>query len=198
MADVDDLEFEAARTGDHPAVAEEFERLAESVDGDAGGDGSSTLSRAELFVRAGAQWQLAGEPDRAAEQYRRAFDDGGQTVVDPRACLADALFDLGREQEAWQLVARIRAEAPTDPEVYNFLAETLEAQRDLDGAHDWATAGLALVPRGDDSVADLRESLLRTRYRVRREMRLSEDEHDRLLDAMLDRREGVSPGPGRA
>lgn len=202
MEDVDDLEFEAARTGDHPAAAERLERLAEAscgvAEAGAAGDAAAVpaVSRAEILVRAGAQWQLAGDPARAAEQYRRAVDDGGRASLDPRACLVDALFDLGRHEQAWQLIARIRAEGPTNPEVYNFLAETLEAQRDLGGAHDWATAGLDLVLRAERRPNGLFDSLLRTRYRVRREMRLPEDEHDRTLDAILDREDSAGDRGG--
>lgn len=192
IKDIDNLEFEAARTGDHPAAAERLAGFAEAAGGDANG---AAISRAELLVRAGAQWQLAGEPAKAAELYGHAAEDGGRVALDPRACLADALFDLGRGDEAWELIARIRAEAPTDPEVYNFLAETLEAQRDLSGAHEWATAGLTLV-QGEGGSNGLLESLLRARYRVRREMRLPEDEHDALLDAMLDREERSSGQTG--
>lgn len=188
LDDVDELEFEAARTGDYAAVAARLERLAEAasdVEDDA-------VSRAELLIRAGAQWQLANDPRRAAEQYRRALADGGHTAVDARAYLADAFFDLGHEAEARELIARIRAEAPTDPELHNFLAETLEAQRDLEGAHEWATAGLDRALRSGDASWGLLDSLLRTRYRVRREMRLPEDEHDRMLEAMLAEQDSPS------
>ncbi|MQA84163.1 MAG: tetratricopeptide repeat protein [Streptosporangiales bacterium] len=193
LDDIDELEFEAARTGDYVAVAERLEWLADTA-GDVGDD---AVSRAELLMRAGAQWQLANRPERAAEQYRRALDDGGRTAVDPRAYLADALFDLSREGEARRLIAQIRAEGPTDPELHNFLAETLEAQRDLEGAHEWATAGLELVRGPGQAPWGLLDSLLRARYRVRREMRLPEDEHDLMLDAMLDEEDRQArPGDG--
>lgn len=182
MDDVDEVEFEAARTGDHPAAAERFARLADAV---AEAGTSSAVTRAELLVRAGAQWQLAGLPDRAAAAYQQALDDGGTAAIDPRACLADAFFDLGREDDARDLIAAIQAEVPTDPEVYNFLAETLEAQRDLAAAHEWATAGLHLLSGSGGGSGSLLDSLLRARYRVRREMRLPEDDYDRRLEASI-------------
>ncbi|MEV4252865.1 tetratricopeptide repeat protein, partial [Spirillospora sp. NPDC049652] len=108
--DLDDLEFDTLRTGDHIAAAR---RLAELADAVSGG-----VSRANVLLRAGEQWQHAGEHDRAAQFYRRAVEDGGETYGDPRAYLADALFELGRVPEARALVSDIRGDAPRDPEVY--------------------------------------------------------------------------------
>lgn len=195
--DLDDLEFDTLRTGDHIAAAR---RLAELADAVSGG-----VSRANVLLRAGEQWQHAGEHDRAAQFYRRAVEDGGETYGDPRAYLADALFELGRVPEARALVSDIRADEPRDPEVYRALAETLYAHGDVLGAHEWSTNGvdvvLALRDRaagrvpvsagdvvdpGDAALAeDSLEALLRLRYRARMDLGRPEDDYDAMLDDLL-------------
>lgn len=205
--DLDDLEFDTLRTGDHISAARRLSELAESVSGG--------VSRANVLLRAGEQWQHAGDHDRAAELYRKAIEDGGETYGDPRAYLADALFELGEGDSARSLVEEIRADAPRDPEVYRAVAEVLYAQGDATGAHDWATTGadviLALRDRagggdaatkdvggssditesfspGPDDVAlaeDSLEALLRLRYRARIDLGRGEDDYDALLDDLL-------------
>lgn len=204
--DLDDLEFDTLRTGDHISAAERLSELAESVTGG--------VSRANVLLRAGEQWQHAGDHGKAAELYRKAMEDGGEVYGDPRAYLADALFELGRADEARTLVDEIRADKPRDPEVYRTVAEVLYAQGDASGAHDWATNGadvvLALRDRavgtgvggpdeppvtgeesftpGSDDVAlaeDSLEALLRLRYRARIDLGRSEDDYDALLDDLL-------------
>ncbi|TYK51460.1 tetratricopeptide repeat protein [Actinomadura decatromicini] len=206
--DLDDLEFDTLRTGDHISAARRLSELAESVSGG--------VSRANVLLRAGEQWQHAGDHGKAAELYRKALDDGGETYGDPRAYLADALFELNRADEARALVEQIRADRPRDPEVYRAVAEVLYAQGDATGAHEWATSGadviLALRDRavgtgigggpdepaptpgadtltpGPDDVAlaeDSLEALLRLRYRARIDLGRSEDDYDALLDDLL-------------
>lgn len=204
--DLDDLEFDTLRTGDHISAARRLAELAESVSGG--------VSRANVLLRAGEQWQHAGDHGRAAEFYRRALDDGGETYGDPRAYLADALFELSRADEARTLLEQIRADKPRDPEVYRAVAEVLYAQGDATGAHEWATSGadvvLALRDRavgtgiggpdespapeadtltpGPDDVAlaeDSLEALLRLRYRARIDLGRGEDDYDALLDDLL-------------
>ncbi|TDC66007.1 tetratricopeptide repeat protein [Actinomadura sp. GC306] len=201
--DLDDLEFDTLRTGDHISAARRLAELAESVSGG--------VSRANVLLRAGEQWQHAGDHAKAAELYRRALEDGGETYGDPRAYLADALFELGHAAEARTLVDQIRADEPRDPEVYRAVAEVLYAQGDATGAHEWATSGadvvLALreraavgsgvgggspepdvvVPAPDDvNIAeDSLEALLRLRYRARIDLGRGEDDYDALLDDLL-------------
>ncbi|WP_233510335.1 tetratricopeptide repeat protein [Actinomadura craniellae] len=179
--DLDDLEFDTLRTGDHISAAQRLADLAESVSGG--------VSRANVLIRAGEQWQHAGVHDKAAEFYRRALEDGGDTYGDPRAYLADALFELGDHDQARTLVEQIRADAPRDPEVYRTVAEVLYAQGDAVGTHEWATAGadvvLALRDRGEVEAIDSLEALLRLRYRARNDLGQPEDEYDSLLDDLL-------------
>jgi tetratricopeptide (TPR) repeat protein len=200
--DLDDLEFDTLRTGDHTSAAQRLSDLAESVSGG--------VSRAKILLRAGEQWQHAGDYARAAEFYRRAIDDGGDCYGDPRAYLADALFELGQAEEARTLVEQIRADDPRDPEVYRTVAEVLYAQGDTNGAHEWATAGadvvLAIRERSVEETApgvpaleaehselveaaesaeESLEALLRLRYRSRVDLGRPEDDYDALLDDLL-------------
>ncbi|PKK16070.1 MAG: hypothetical protein BUE48_001060 [Thermomonospora sp. CIF 1] len=182
--DLDDLEFDTLRTGDHASAARRLSELAASVSGG--------VSRAKVLLRAGEQWQHAGDHAKAAELYRQAIEDGGETYGDPRAYLADALFELDRADEARDLIEQIRADEPRDPEVYRTVAEVLYAHGDPEGAHDWATAGvelvLALRERGEEDVEiaeDSLEGLLRLRYRTRVDLGRPEDDYDAMLDDLL-------------
>lgn len=172
--DLDDLEFETLRTGDHAAAARRFVELAGTVSGG--------VSRASLLLRAGEQWQHAGEPRRAAEAYRSALEDGGEADGDPRIYLAGALLELGEAGEARALIEQVHAGAPRDPEVHRAVAELLYEQGDLIAAHDWATEGADLARSGDDEGL---EGLLRLRYRCRLDLGRPEDEYDALLDDLL-------------
>jgi hypothetical protein len=74
------------------------------------------------------------------------------------------------------------------------IMELLVEQSDLNGALDWATTGVELILQGNvqsqpgpagaerpaDSYAGLSE-LLGLRYRIRNDLRLPEDEYDRML-----------------
>jgi tetratricopeptide (TPR) repeat protein len=172
--DLDDMEFDTLRTGDHASAARRFVELAETVSGG--------VSRASLLLRAGEQWQHAGEHAKAAETFRGALADGGDTYGDPRIYLAGALFELDRRDEARSLIEQVRAESPQDPEVYRAVAELLYEQGELVGAHDWSTAGADLARSNDP---DSLEGLLRIRYRSRLDLRRPEDEYDALLDELL-------------
>jgi tetratricopeptide (TPR) repeat protein len=203
--DLDDMEFDTLRTGDHVAAAQRLSELAGSVSGG--------VSRANVLLRAGEQWQHAGDHEKAAELYRQAIEDGGEVYGDPRAYLADALFEVGRADEARALIEAIRADAPRDPEVHRCVSELLYAHGDLAGAHEWATAGadvvLAIRDRGEYiaqgesagqelagqepedgeaealSAEDSLEALLRLRYRARLDLGQPEDEYDAMLDDLL-------------
>jgi tetratricopeptide (TPR) repeat protein len=174
--DLDDMEFDTLRTGDHASAARRFVELAETVSGG--------VSRASLLLRAGEQWQHAGEHAKAAETFRGALTDGGDTYGDARIYLAGALFELDRRDEAHALIEQVRAESPRDPEVYRAVAELLYEQAELVGAHDWSTTGADLARANDP---DSLEGLLRIRYRARLDLRRPEDEYDELLDELLKR-----------
>ncbi|MGH3322184.1 MAG: tetratricopeptide repeat protein [Streptosporangiaceae bacterium] len=172
---LDKAELQALRSGDHARVAARLEDLAEEMEG-------GEVSRAEVLVRAAGQWMLAGQAPRAVELFQHAIDNGGAVRGDVRADLAEALFESDRADEARALLARIRADHPRDPETCHKVADTLEAQGDLEGAHEWASAGLTTALNAENTPAHLVDLLLRARYRVRHDMGLSDDEYDRMLD----------------
>jgi hypothetical protein len=138
--------------------------------------------RAEFHLRAGEQWMSADDPQRAADEFAAAIDDGGATFADPRVHLARALLDLGREREAEELLAALTAyrDAVT-PRSCDLLAELFTEQGNLQGALDWATIGVErCIQLGDDAELQL---LLRLRYRIRVDLGLDEDDYDHMLDA---------------
>lgn len=188
----DAIEFDAACTGDHNAAAERMTELA------ATGEQTESMPRAEAFVRAGEQWLLADNPSAAADGFRMAIADGGPVDVDPRAPLCRALFQLGRDDEAYAIIAELESAGRTDPRVCDLITELLVEQSDLAAALEWATAGVELILQGagsgrssdgpaigagktgTDTYSGLAE-LLRLRYRIRNDLRLPEDEYDRML-----------------
>jgi hypothetical protein len=199
----DEIEFDAACSGDHQTAAERMSQLA------ATGTQTESMPRAEAFLRAGEQWLLADDPAAAASGFRMAMADGGPVFVDPRVPLARALFLMGRQPEAQALIGTLKAEGPTDPRACDLVAEILAEYSDLPGALDWATAGVELCLRGAgrgagqaqagqpvpaqrpaagtapaQRLADESElrMLLSLRYRIRNDLGLPEDSYDGMLD----------------
>ena len=170
----DAIEVNAARTGNHKRAAVRMSRLA--VQATAGG-----MSRAEAHMRAGEQWLLADDPTDAVEQFQKAITDGGPTFDNPRVSLARAMFALGRTEDADALLREVReSDARTKPRTSDLVAELLTEQGDLEGALDWATAGVDACLAGEDR--DELQLLLRLRYRLRVDLGLPEDDYDKLLD----------------
>ena len=200
----DAIEFDAVRSGNHARAAELMSRLAATA------TETAEMARAEAFLRAGEQYLMADDPASAAGGFRRAMADGGPVFVDPRVPLARALFQLARYAEAQALISQLKAESPTDPRVYDLVAELLVDRGDLEGALAWATAGVELCLRrvqaaagqspdgtapggavpaaaipaqrqGSDDQEELR-LLLSLRYRIRNDLGLPEDRYDEMLD----------------
>jgi hypothetical protein len=159
---------------------------------------TESMPRAEAFIRAGEQWLLADNPDAAANGFRMAIADGGPVDVDPRVPLCRALFQLGNRDEAYTLISQLKSEGRPDPRACDMITELLVEQSDLRAALDWATTGVELILQGAgqgkqgpaaatsgqpaDSYSAL-PALLRLRYRIRNDLRLPEDEYDRMLGA---------------
>ena len=177
----DSLEFDAAASGEHAAAAREMSRLATI------GTETAAMPRAEAYLRAGDQWLLADEPAEAADSFRLALTDGGTVSVDPRVGLARALFQLGDQREAQDLISALKADGRADPRTCDLAAELLVDRDDLAGALDWATAGvdMCLAAARDAECAEENPELrmlLRLRYRIRNDLGLPEDSYDALLD----------------
>jgi thioredoxin-like negative regulator of GroEL len=170
--DFDEIEFQAARTGNHVRAAVRMANLAR----EAGPD-----HRAEAHLRAGEQWMMADDAQRAAEEFTAALEDGGPTFADPRVYLVRALLSLDRDTEAQELLSAVTAEQDkVTPRTCDLLAELFTEQGDLRSAQEWATTGVEqCLERGDDAELQL---LLRLRYRLRVDLGLGEDEYDRMLD----------------
>ena len=179
----DAIEVNAARTGNHKRAAVRMSRLA--VQATAG-----SMSRAEAHMRAGEQWLLADDPEAAVEEFRQAIADAGPTFDDPRVPLARAMFTLGRSADADALLRELReSDARSLPRTCDLVAELLTEQGDLEGALDWATAGVDACMRGDDR--DELQLLLRLRYRLRVDLGMPEDDYDKMLD---NRKAGPAAG----
>jgi thioredoxin-like negative regulator of GroEL len=175
----DEIEFDAARTGDHRRAALRMNHLAATA------EQAGNMSRAEAYLRAGEQWLLADEPEVAADRFQQAMADGGETFADPRAPLARALFSLGRRDEAQALISQLDREGDEgtrDPRTCDLVAELLAEQGDMDGALHWATAGADECRRRGDTT-ELR-LLLSLRYRIRHDLGMPEDDYDQLLDEL--------------
>lgn len=134
----DAIEFGAAHTGDHRSAALRMTRLA------ATSAQTGDMSSAEAHLRAGEQWLLADDPAEAADGFRQALAEGGATFVDARVSLARALFLLGQNGEAKQLISGLEADGRRDPRQCDLVAELLVEQSDLIGALDWANTGVEL------------------------------------------------------
>ncbi|MFF3440811.1 tetratricopeptide repeat protein [Streptosporangium sp. NPDC002721] len=163
---------QALLADDHEDLARRLEALVEAY---ASGD----ISRAAILVLAAEEWRQAGQPARALDCFQRAMDDGGEVSVDPRAGIADTLFELERPDEAREVIAAIRAAGDVTAVTGLMVAETLVAYGDLGEAHQWATEGAHRAVAGSGEHI----ALLRTRYRIRVDLGLPEDELDALLDA---------------
>jgi len=172
VEEFDEIEFRAARTGNHVRAAVQMSELAQQAE---------PGLRAEFHLRAGEQWMSADDPQRAADEFSAAIEDGGVTFADPRVPLASALFDLGRDAEAQVLLATLTADRDAvTPRTCDLLAELFTEQGDLHGALDWATSGVErCIQIGDDAELQL---LLRLRYRIRVDLGLDEDDYDHMLD----------------
>jgi thioredoxin-like negative regulator of GroEL len=170
--DFDEIEFQAARTGNHVRAAVRMTDLASDIE---------PGQRAEAHLRAGEQWMMADDAERAAQEFTAAIEDGGETFADARVYLIRALLALGRDTDAEELLSVVTArQDKMTPRTCDLLAELFTEQGDLRRAHRWATAGVEqCLERGDDAELQL---LLRLRYRIRVDLGLDEDDYDRMLD----------------
>ncbi|WP_327088157.1 tetratricopeptide repeat protein [Nonomuraea sp. NBC_01738] len=166
---LDRLLERALLADDHSSLARQLDDLAETY---SAGD----VSRASILVLAAEEWRAAGQPARAMECFQRALEDGGEASIDPRAGIADTLFELERPDEAREMIEALRV-ASVSPATAHNVAETLVAYGDLQAGLEWATQ--AVLACDDDDPEHL--ALLRTRYRIRVDLGLPEDDLDALV-----------------
>jgi hypothetical protein len=176
--DVDRLEVRAVQSGRHAEAAWQLQGMARRV------DRSSQVPRVELLVRAGEQWEMAGDAHRALQSYRAAQADPAQAVLDPRALQIGPLLELQREAEAQYLLKALRTEGPRNLPTFITIVETLYAHGRLDAARQWATLGVVRFRDQDVSpyIHGLLTGLLRTRFRIGVDLGLAEDDLDRILE----------------
>jgi Tfp pilus assembly protein PilX len=174
----DDIEFQAARTGNHVRAAVRMTELARTA---AVAEASGGMSRAEAHLRAGEQWLMADDPAAAAAEFSQAIEDGGPTFADPRVFLARALMATDKQAEADALIAALESQRERlNPRTCDLLAELYTDRGDLSTALDWANSGVERCLESGEK-AELR-LLLSLRYRIRNDLGLPEDDYDMLLD----------------
>jgi hypothetical protein len=173
----DEIEFQAARTGNHVRAAVRMTQLAGAPQG--AGDGE--MSRAEAHLRAGEQWLMADDAAAASTEFNLANEDGGPTFADPRVFLARSLFAMDRADEAAELIGVLEASRDqVTPRTCDLLTELQVDRGDLPAALEWADCGVRRCIDSDDKT-ELR-LLLSLRYRIRNDLGLPEDDYDMLLD----------------
>jgi hypothetical protein len=167
---LDRLLEQALMADDHSSLAG---RLYDVALGYSSGD----VSRASILVLAAEEWRAAGQPTQAMECFQLAVEDGGDAGFDARAGIADTLFELERPDEAREVIETIRAEGGVSTATAHTIAETLVAYGDLRGGLEWATQAVLGCDENDPEQG----ALLRTRYRIRVDLGLPEDELDELV-----------------
>jgi len=99
VEDFDEIEFQAARTGDHVQAAARMSELAQQAE---------PGLRAEFHLRAGEQWMSADDPQRAADEFSAAIEDGGanKATTVAMANLAEAIQGLVQHMRSEQQMIR--------------------------------------------------------------------------------------------
>ncbi|WP_231619024.1 tetratricopeptide repeat protein [Nonomuraea sp. SBT364] len=167
---LDRLLEQALLADDHSSLARRLYDVALSYS-------TGDVSRASILVQAAEEWRAAGQPARALECFQRALEDGGEASFDPRAGIADTLFELDRHDEAREVIETIRAEGAASAATAHTVAETLVAYGDLEGGLDWVTQAVLACDEDDPE----HKAMLRTRYRIRVDLGLPEDDLDALI-----------------
>jgi hypothetical protein len=125
--------------------------------------------------------------ERTLELARAAVEDGGPTTMDPRVAVVRTLYDLGRDDEATDLVRElIRSRSRDDVTVglHATLGEVLEMADRLREGHRAYTVGLKeFDPAQDEPTLD-EDMCLAGRYRVRRALDLGRDAYDRCFEEL--------------
>jgi tetratricopeptide (TPR) repeat protein len=159
-----------------PARLTEYERLlADLAHGQEG--------RAEVLACLADELVDDGRLDDAEAAYQEAVDDGGRTVLEPRAGLLAVALARGDDSRADELLADLLATSRTDGLVigdYEWIAESLEDAGRLREALRWFTIPLRDIQPGD---LELMPPLcLDGRWRVRRALDLPVDAYDEAHD----------------
>jgi tetratricopeptide (TPR) repeat protein len=120
----------------------------------------------ELYERLGGAWRAAGRYDDAIPALERAIEAGWNGRPDLRSEIAELHLLAGREREAVELWARVKADDPDDVWLYNHVALSYGDLGRHEEALAWLEQGLELALRADDparvidQLLDLRERSL--------------------------------------
>lgn len=178
--DIERLEVSARTPKAHREAAATLEAWAAESPPD------DETSPAELLNAAAWHLEAVGDLDAALALHRRSVAARGDVPPDKRTYLHGALLRAGLQDEARQLADEVRRSAPSDPEVYAFMAENYELVGDLQQALRWMTIGLrhAELPGEDDDPEDMGYQtvyLLGGRRRVRQALGFPPDDLDELV-----------------
>jgi len=196
----------AAFDADEPLVlagelvaAVEQGRVAEKPD-----IGFALILAAEITDREGDLGGALALAERAVEAYRRW---GDAQYGFPRAFRAELLLRVGRENEAMAEFAALRPLMSRDPDAVSYVSEALETGGRAEVAEQWLSEDLAVALRRREALdgrrggeyqqaAVVAYALAQQRYRLRRDLGLPHDEHDRLAANLREAvQETLTDGP---
>lgn len=184
-------DFEAARErgrrGPDAAIAETLRSWATDTE-------NYTLApdvaRAAVLVEAGETFGYAGDHAEAYRLFDAARADGGETYVDPRALMVQALYEGGRKDAALELADALRKEGPRDVNSFLVIGGFLEVADELTAAQRWFSMGIRAMDSGNVRGSESQyESMLMGRARVRGALGLARDTLD---DAAVIIVEGIA------
>ena len=167
---------EISATPGRPARLAAYERLLDTF-------APGQEGRAEVLTCLADDLVDDGRLDDAESAYRTAIDDGGRTVLQPRAGLLAVALARGDDAVVDALLAELIVMSRAEQLVigdYEWIAESLEDAGRLRAALRWFTIPLRDIQPGD---LDLMPPLcLDGRWRVRRALDLPVDAYDEAHD----------------
>jgi tetratricopeptide (TPR) repeat protein len=180
--DIEQLQAGARSPKAHRKAAAELEAWATESHPD------DETTPAALLNAAAWHLQKAGDRDAALAVLRRSVAAPGDVVPDKRVYLHSGLLGAGLHEEARELADEVRRLAPSQPDVYAFMAENYELSGDLQQALRWLTLGLRHIdpPAEPDDLEEMAWQsvyLLRARRRVRQTIGFPPDDLDELMTA---------------
>lgn len=156
--------------------------------------GFALILAAEITEREGDLGGALVLAERAVEAYRKW---GDAEYGFPRAFRAELLLRVGREAEAMAEFTELRPLMGQDPDAVSYVSEALETGGRAEIAEQWLSEALLAALRRREALAGRRGeeygqaavvayALAQQRYRLRRDLGLPHDEHDRLADNLRE------------
>jgi hypothetical protein len=166
--------------------------------------GFALILAAEITEREGDLGGALALAERADEAYRQW---GNAKYGFPRAFRAELLLRVGREDEAMAEFAALRPLMGRDPDAVSYVSEALETAGRAEIAEQWLSEDLPAALRRREALdgrrgeeygqaAMVAYALAQQRYRLRRDLGLPLDEHDRLAGNLRETlQESLADGP---